>query len=205
MSELRWVLLGLGVALIGLLYFFSRKPLFRLRTLRKPRAQASPESATEPEIPAAAAARNPAPKRLPPEKVVTLRVIQRHQNQMSSEDAVLALKRAGLTHGKYGIFHSIPVDGECDGLFSVASLTEPGSFDLTRLQGVHIPGLSFFMTLPGVGDPVERFDAMVESARDLAQSLDGILLDERGSSWSIQRERFIREEIIQYRHQHSRH
>jgi len=27
------------------------------------------------------------------------------------------------------------------------------------------------------------------------------LHDERGSSWSVQRERYVREEIIEYRHQ----
>jgi FtsZ-interacting cell division protein ZipA len=57
------------------------------------------------------------------------------------------------------------------------------------------------MVLPGRGDPVERFDMMIATARDLAQTLDADLLDERGSSWSIQRERYIREEIIEYRYQ----
>ena len=41
---------------------------------------------------------------------------------------------------------------------------------------------------------------MMAAARALAQSLDGELLDESGSTLSIQRERYMREEIIQYQH-----
>jgi len=85
-------------------------------------------------------------------------------------------------------------------MFSVASLTSPGSFDLSDLANTQIPGLSMFMVLPGSGDPVERFDAMLETARSLAHELGVDLFDEKGSSWSVQRERFLREEMIQYRH-----
>ena len=87
----------------------------------------------------------------------------------------------------------------------MASLTEPGSFDLEHLQGTTIAGLSFFVVLPGTGDPVARFDAMVETARALSVELAADLHDERGSSWSVQRERYLREEIIEYRHQVERH
>jgi cell division protein ZipA len=200
MSELRWILLGLGVLLVGILYLWGKKPFPSLRRSKTPSLPAEPQPATEAGASPAAVLERPIPRRRPPEKIITLRVIQRHQEQMDSEEAVLALKRAGLVHGKYGIFHSMPADGEDEPLFSVASLTEPGSFDLANLHEVDIAGLSFFMALPGVGDPVTRFDAMIEAARDLAEMFDGVLLDESGSSWSIQRERYIREEVIQYRH-----
>jgi FtsZ-interacting cell division protein ZipA len=41
---------------------------------------------------------------------------------------------------------------------------------------------------------------MMTAARTLAQSLSADLLDESGSTLSIQRERFMREEIIQFQH-----
>jgi cell division protein ZipA len=119
--------------------------------------------------------------------------------------AVRALRDAGLEHGRYGIFHKHKggdVDPE-DVLFSVASLTEPGSFDLDNLGS--IAGMSFFIALPNDADPVESFDAMVETARSLSHRLDADLLDDRGSSWSIQRERYVREELIRYRHQYYVH
>lgn len=201
MSELRWILLGLGILLIAVIYLWNRQPLARFRPVsRRPRAGATELSGEPTEI-VEPAADKPKPRRRAPEKVVTLRVVARSEEEMSAEAAVLALKRCGFVHGRYGIFHLLPDDGTDEPLFSVASLTEPGSFDLAGLRESKIAGLSLFLVLPGVGDPVARFDSMIEFARDLAEELDGVLLDERGSSWSIQRERYIREEIIQYQHQ----
>jgi cell division protein ZipA len=135
-----------------------------------------------------------------PERIVALRLIPRG-DELSSATAVLALRNAGLRHGRYGIFHRV-ADGQGeDAAFSVASLTEPGSFDLANLADTTIAGMSLFVVLPGNGDPVERFDMMIETARALAVELDAELHDERGSSWSVQRERYVREEIIEYRHQ----
>src|SRR5690606_31078027 len=147
-----------------------------------------------PDEPAHDAGEEPAPR---VEKVIALRFVPRAFEILAAE-AVRALRDAGLGHGRYGIFHSY--DDACPGepQFSVASLTEPGSFDLERLDEP-LAGMSFFMILPGTGDPVDRFDAMVETARSLAHLLDAELFDDRGSSWSIQRERYIREELINYR------
>lgn len=204
MSELRWILLGLGALLIAGVYFFSRKPLpklplrWRAATLTPSDRDAAPTAPAEPQR------EQPRPRRRAPEKVVTLRIVCRHQNEMKAKEAVLALKRVGLVHGKYGIFHRLADEGADEPLFSVASLTEPGSFDLANLEDANIAGLSLFLVLPGGGDPVARFDEMIGLARDLTEDLDGVLLDERGSSWSIQRERYIREEIIRYQHHLSR-
>lgn len=132
------------------------------------------------------------------EKIVALRFVSRSA-ELDATAAVQAMRDAGLEHGRYGIFHCLDASFPDDPLFSVASLTEPGSFDLERLAEQPLSGMSFFMLLPGPGDPVERFDTMVETARALAHRLDAELLDDRGSSWSIQRERYIREELIHYR------
>ena len=59
-----------------------------------------------------------------------------------------------------------------------------------------------FLVLPGPVDGVEAFDLMVTAAKALAKSLNGELLDETGSTLSIQRERYLREEIIQFQHSH---
>lgn len=204
MSELRWILLGLGLLLIAGLYLWERKAPFLQRFRRPKPIVGGVKPAAEATLSAEAPIDRPVVERRKPEKVVTLRVVRREGGEMQAEEAVLALKRVGLAHGKYGIFHRMPDGGDGEPLFSVASLTEPGSFDLENLQDSSIAGLSLFLTLPGRGDPMVAFDSMVGFARDLAEDLDGILLDERGSSWSIQRERYIREEIIEFHHQLSR-
>jgi cell division protein ZipA len=210
MWELRWVLAGLGAALIVALYLWGRG---LLRPKKEPGRrwlaaddQAYDDVALSSQEPRAGdnaeleAEETAATTPMAPERIVTIRFVARNRD-LSTEKAVVALRAAGLTHGRFGIFHKIGGGGADDMAFSVASLVEPGSFDLAQLADTTIPGMSFFMILPGRGDPVERFDSMVETARTLAHDLDAELHDDRGSSWSIQRERYLREEMIEYRHQ----
>ena len=105
-----------------------------------------------------------------------------------------------MRHGKFGIFHRYDGNDENSTIFSAASLVEPGSFDLANIKEQEIPGISLFLVLPGPIDGIEAFDMMMEAARALAQTLDAELLDESGSTLSIQRERYMREEIIQFQH-----
>ena len=135
-----------------------------------------------------------------PQKIVTVRIVAREKKSFPGDELVLSLRGIGLRHGKFGIFHRYDGNDEASTVFSAASLVEPGSFDLQNIQGQEIPGISLFLVLPGPVDSVEGFDMMLAAARTLTQSLDGELLDESGSSLSIQRERYLREEIIQFQH-----
>jgi cell division protein ZipA len=205
MWELRWVLLGLGALLVIGVYLwtkgvFSRRLPFRARIRSEPTIG---DVATEGVSIAERAPAGPPPEKVArkaPERIVALRLIPR-RGELGSEKAVLAMREVGLQYGRYKIFHRMKAEYGEEPLFSVASLTEPGSFDLANLGETTIAGLSFFVVLPGIGDPVERFDKMIETARALAVELEADLHDERGSSWSVQRERYVREEIIEYRHQ----
>jgi cell division protein ZipA len=71
---------------------------------------------------------------------------------------------------------------------------------MTNIKEQELPGISLFLILPGPVEGAEAFDMMMEAARAVAQALDGELLDESGSTLSIQRERYMREEIIQFEH-----
>jgi cell division protein ZipA len=162
------------------------------------RAETAPEEGAREEAPPSS---RPAAKQAP-EKIITIRLIPKG-HELDAREVVAALQESGLRHGRYGIFHMHREDRAEEMLFSVASLTEPGSFDLDNLGT--IAGLSFFVVLPSLADPLDCFDAMVEAARLLAHTLNADLFDDRGSSWSIQRERYVREELIRYRHQHFVH
>jgi cell division protein ZipA len=133
-----------------------------------------------------------------PQKIVTVRIVARDKKSFKGDDLILSMRGIGLRHGKFGIFHRYDGSDESETVFSAASLVEPGSFDLQNIKEQEIPGISLFLVLPGPMDSVEAFDMMLAAARTLAQSLDGELLDESGSTLSIQRERYLREEIIQF-------
>ncbi len=135
-----------------------------------------------------------------PQKIVTLRIVARDRGSFKGDDLILSLRGIGMRHGKFGIFHRIDGENEEATIFSAASLVEPGSFDLENIKEQSIPGISLFLVLPGPLEGAEAFDMMIESARTITQALNGELLDESGSTLSIQRERYMREEVIQFEH-----
>jgi len=216
MTGLRLALLALGLLVILSVYLWSRgvpqrwigrlAGLRRVRSTDAVRVEPAVEAETRNEVEEPNEPFAPVPRsnemsgpQARPRKIVTLRFVPR-QGQLACDTVLLALRAAGMRHGRYGIFHRHADEFSDEAEFSVANLTEPGSFDIARASETKIPGMSFFMVLPGPGDAVERFDDMVRTARDLARELNGELRDEQGSSWSIQRERFVREEIIQFQH-----
>ncbi len=204
MTELRWVLLGAALLALVVLFLWTRyQPRlgdrFRLPQRRSTVATGPlPSGRQEPSLPVGEPAADL------PAKIVTIRMLSRGATPFPAEGLVLALREAGLRHGRYGIFHFVAADAEDSPIFSVASLTEPGSFDLTKLRTDVYQGISLFLGLPGPVDGVEAFDSMVKAARAVAKQLDGNLVDEHGSTLSVQRERYLREEIIQFQHRQAR-
>ena len=216
MDGLRWLLLFFGLLVIAGVYLYSR----REKTLSErgdgtPAARVEPklEEDTQERIDADAAVGvdlveaediadeedEPEPAGEPrPQKIVTLRLVGRNKQPFQGDELILSMRGIGLRHGKFGIFHRYDGNDEDSTIFSAASLVEPGSFDLANIKEQQIPGISLFLVLPGPVDGVEAFDLMMAAARALAQALDGELLDESGSTLSVQRERYLREEIIQY-------
>ncbi len=206
MDGLRWLLLLFGVLVVAGVYFYSRYQ--RTQTDEAPSPQLSPDR-LEPSLGDEDQAEDEAAESVvaadeevgePEQKIVTLRIVARNQGAINGEELVLNLRGIGLRHGKFGIYHRCDGTDEDKIIFSAASLVEPGTFDLKTIREQEIPGISLFMVLPGPIDGAQAFDLMVGAARALTQSLDAELLDESGSTFSIQRERYLREEIIQFQH-----
>jgi cell division protein ZipA len=207
MDGLRWLLLLFGLLVIAGVYLYSRRKKNTDDDAVAPgRLEPSldgADSSGDAEVESAETDESDIDVEPPPDgpqKIVTVRIVAREKKSFPGGDLVLSMRGIGLRHGKFGIFHRYDGNDESRTVFSAASLVEPGSFDLQNIQGQEIPGISLFLVLPGPVDSVEGFDMMLAAARALTQSLDGELLDESGSSLSIQRERYLREEIIQFQH-----
>ena len=210
MDGLRWLLLFFGLLVIAGVYLYSRrekKPKGdesdAVIERREPTLDGSESIVVEDldsgfESPEIDDSEDNTPVEDSPQKIVTLRLVGRDKKPFQGDELILSMRGIGLRHGKFGIFHRYDGNDESRTIFSAASLVEPGSFDLTNIKDQQIPGISLFLVLPGPVDSVEAFDMMMAAARALAQSLDGELLDESGSTLSIQRERYLREEIIQF-------
>ena len=214
MDGLRWLLLFFGLLVIAGVYLYSRREKTKPEDpAEKPRVRREPTLAGGDSDPAASDVdvsvdvpvigeeeqAEPLSEDVP-QKIVTLRLIGHEKRPFKGDELILSMRGIGLRHGKFGIFHRYDGNDENRTIFSAASLVEPGSFDLANIKDQQIPGISLFLVIPGPIDSVEAFDLMMAAARALAQTLDGELLDESGSTLSIQRERYLREEIIQFQH-----
>ncbi len=211
MDGLRWLLLLFGALVVAGVYLYTR----REREEPKPEAAPAPrvtptlndESGVEPAFTVEDDSdSSTTPKQEPsiadptPQKIVTLRVVAKNKGAFKGDELILCLRGIGMRSGKFGIYHRYDGNDESKTIFSAASLVEPGSFDLANIKEQEIPGISVFMIIPGPMDAAEAFDLMMQAARALTQTMDAEMLDESGSTLSIQRERYMREEIIQFQH-----
>lgn len=112
------------------------------------------------------------------------------------------LEGEGLHFGRYSIFHREREDGKA--LFYVASMMEPGSFDLAKMDEQAFPGISLFGIVPGPIDAPATFDLILAVGRRLADSIGGQLQDEQGSTLTAQRILNLREELVHFEHRHKR-
>jgi cell division protein ZipA len=209
MDGLRWLLLFSGLVVVAGVYFYTR--------YQRRQAEDSPQQdlfagRLEPKVsrnraePVISADLDPVDEEpadsVPPpkQKIVTLRIVARNHGAFAGDELILSFRGIGMRHGKFGIFHQHEGNDESKVIFSAASLVEPGSFDIAKIKEQKIPGISLFMVLPGPVEGAQGFDLMMTAARALSQSLNAELLDESGSTLSIQRERYMREEIIHFEH-----
>ena len=230
MPELRWILLLVGIGVIAGIYLWHRRSTSdSVRTaprvteptvtdqglasvsnsiqtgsaiephLSEPLA-IIPEAAPEESVatPASKPINETEPKK---EKIISLRIATRANDQLLGVEVVNALMQCGLEHGQYKIFHQFSDGDKRELMFSVASLVEPGSFDLDALEEMNLPGLSVFMILPGPTDGVSAFREMLAVSRRLAEKLNCELLDDTGSTLSAQAASYLREDIIKFQHQ----
>lgn len=206
MDGLRWLLLLFGVLVVAGVYLYSRYQ--RNQSDEVPSPHTDPER-SEPTLDsdngqageeASGKAEDATEKG--EQKIVTLRLVARNHGAINGEELALNLRGIGMRHGKFGIYHRFEGADEDKVIFSAASLVEPGTFDMQNIREQQIPGISLFMVIPGPVDGVQAFDLMMTAARALAQSLNAELLDESGSTLSVQRERYLREDIVQFEHSH---
>lgn len=98
-----------------------------------------------------------------------------------------------MTHGKYDIFHREHSDGQA--IFSIASMVEPGTFDVEKMTETLYPGVTLFAQLPGPVPGMHALNELVACARRLHQSLGGVLQDDRGVPLTVHRIERMKQEV----------
>jgi len=143
------------------------------------------------ERPAAPRARASTPPR---QKIVALRLVGNSATAcFDGAELRQALEAEGLVFGRYHIFHREVDDKQL--LFSVASLIEPGSFELQDMSTLELPGVSLFAVLPGAIEGIHVVDELVACGRRMAARLNGVLQDERRQPLTAVRVMELRDEV----------
>ena len=94
-------------------------------------AEPAVDRAQEPDVPAA---------RAELQRIVTVRVCAADEARWSGTQLMAALEAHGLGFGRYQVFHRKHVDGRS--LFCVASLIEPGTFDIAAMPESEFRGVT---------------------------------------------------------------
>jgi cell division protein ZipA len=146
----------------------------------------------------AAAAQNNVAEKLPaePEEVLIINVMAHKGEMFNGADLLDIILKCGMRYGNMDIFHRhSDTKGEGALLFSMANMVKPGTFDLDAMDEFETPGVSLFMTLPINADSMQSFDLMADTARAIAETLDGELKDEQRSVMTRQTLDHCRERI----------
>jgi len=133
------------------------------------------------------------------DRIVTLFLVAREGGSIGGPDLMVAAEKAGLVFGDKCVYHRL-IDGKPDQspVFSMANLTEPGSFEISAMDRMTTPGVCFFMTLPGPLSALESLDTLLPAAERMAELLDAQLLDEERNALGRQRILSLRDEMRQY-------
>ena len=130
------------------------------------------------------------------QKIVTLRVCAAGDARWPGSTLLSAFELHGLAYGRYQVFHRRHVDGRS--LFCVASLAEPGTFDVARMAAEEFRGVTLFAVMPGPAEPLATVDELFAAARGLAQELSGMVQDAKGMPLSPQRAAALREDVARF-------
>jgi len=154
-----------------------------------------PMSASSP-APTLSSSESPAPRRSDNRrKILSLRLSLAPQ-RVEGAKLQEVLNSELLNHGRYDIFHREHVEGQS--VFSIASMVEPGTFDLEKMSETLYTGVTLFAQLPGPVPGMHALNEMVACARRLHTSLGGVLQDDRGVPLTVHRIERMRQEVREF-------
>ena len=137
----------------------------------------------------------PQARRIERRKILSVRLALAPQ-RIEGAKLLESLQAESLQHGKYDVFHRLHADGGI--LFSVASMVEPGTFDLEKMGETLYPGITIFAQLPAPVPGMHALNELIACARRLQANLGGTLQDERGVPLTVHRIERMRQEVREF-------
>lgn len=127
-----------------------------------------------------------------------LSVLAKPGSHFGSYDLLQTISATGMHFGEMNIFHYYSsIEDKKSKLFSLASATKPGDFDLDRIGDFSCKGLTLFIDLSRVLEPGLALDLMLKTAEQLADDLDGELYAGPNKPWSAELLQQYKQRILQ--------
>jgi hypothetical protein len=86
--------------------------------------------------------------------------------------------------------------------FNIANQVQSGIFAADKDGELVVPGVSFYLGLPGPTDSLAALEAMIQTAEYLAKNFDGVMKDKDGSDINKQVLDYLRQDVKEYSRKH---
>jgi len=150
-----------------------------------------PSQAVAADGPTLSLSNTPPPRRIERRKIIALRLAS--PQRLPGAQLQVAFETESLVHGKYDVFHRLDEHGVA--IFSVASMVEPGTFDVEKMPHEHYSGITLFAQLPGPVAGLDAFNELLACSRRLHTTLGGTLQDDRGVPLTIHRVERLKQDV----------
>lgn len=130
------------------------------------------------------------------QRFISIRVLPQEENQFGGYPLLRAILANDLHYGEKKLFHRyLNSVSKQKKLFSLASLNDPGDFDLGQMRNYRCDGLIFYMNAEEHENSLFIFEEMLRTAQALARAVHGILMASKKQPWTVEATEKIRAEL----------
>lgn len=123
--------------------------------------------------------------------------VAKRTGEFTGPDLLEVAESCGLHPGDMNIFHCL--DEFDDGTriyFSMANMVKPGTFPFEDMDEFSTPGMMLFAQLEGYPEDLTILEEMIATARKLANSLGGDVLDNTRRPLTVRKEEEMRTAVL---------
>ena len=130
--------------------------------------------------------------------VIAFTIMAESGTMFSGKQVKAALENQDLHFGDMQIYHRFTQGSRKQSLFSVANIIDPGTLLPDKFVSMSTPGLLIFARLPAPISGLALFDDLLDTAKNMTQSLGGVLCDETRQPVSDAAIESMRTKIFEY-------
>jgi cell division protein ZipA len=123
--------------------------------------------------------------------------VAKRSGAFAGQELLDVAEGCGLHPGDMDIFHCL--DEFDDGTriyFSMANMVKPGTFPFDDMDGFSTPGVMLFAQLQGDPEDLTILEEMIATARKIATTLGGDVLDETRRPLTVRKEEDLRKSVL---------